>query len=90
MATIHISHQFLPIVRSSVKFRKTLLSLKLSNYRTRLHAFEKKYHMTTSRFCKEFQAGRLQDLQDFIEWEYLAESYEHLHEDLQQLKRIKL
>ena len=90
MSTIHISHQFLPLVRSSLNFRKMLFSLKLSNHRARLRVFEKKYRMTTNRFCKEFQAGRLQDLQDFIEWEYLAESCEGLRNELQQLKRIKL
>ena len=90
MNTISISAKLLPLVKASLKFRKKILTLKVSNYHSRLQSLEKKYRMTTGRFLKEFEAGNLEDLQDFIEWEYLAESHKHLSQELQQINRLKL
>ena len=90
MNTVNISSQLIPLVKASLKLRKKILSLKVSDYHSRLQSFEKRYRMTTGRFLKEFEAGNLQDLQDLIEWEYLAESHKHLNQELQQMNRLKL
>ena len=90
MNRVHISAKWIPLVKSSLSLRKKIIYLKLTHYRMRLRAFEKKYRMTTAHFLRAFGGGNLDDSQDFVEWEFLSESYRHLSREFKDLNCLKL
>lgn len=48
---------------------------KVSDYEKIMHDFENKYSLKSDDFYREFEAGRLGDSADFMEWSGIYELY---------------
>jgi hypothetical protein len=57
------------------KFKKGLKTLEND-----LKLFEKKYKMDTNQLCRDFEAGKLGDSIDFVEWSSLYKIYQRITE----------
>lgn len=90
MTTFTVQESTLPVIKSCLKFKWRLLNLKLQIYTKKLQRFEKRYNMPTAKFLKELEAGNISDRAYVIEWEYLAESYRSLSNQLKQIQQIKI
>lgn len=55
--------------------------------RQRLTAFEQQYGMSTEAFYQRFQAGKMGDAMDFVEWSAFREMYQNTLERLALLTR---
>ena len=80
MEQIRIKDEELPILKSSIIFKKKLLSVKLGNYLERLKVFEKKHKMTSEEFLKKFNSGKLGDDEEWFDWFFVYEAYNKIIE----------
>ena len=63
------------------KYKKELKTLEND-----LKVFEKKYKMDTNQFFKDFEAGKLGDSIDFVEWSSIYKIYQRISERMNILK----
>ena len=80
MEQIRIKDEELPILKSSIIFKKKLLSVKLENYLKRLKVFEKKHKMKSEEFLKKFNSGKLGDDEELFDWLFVYETYNKIIE----------
>lgn len=66
----------------------TLVDNSIERTKKRLEEFEKKYQMSTGEFYKRFQAGKLGDADDFIDWAGEHELLEHAAREKRELTRL--
>jgi hypothetical protein len=52
--------------------------------------FEKKYGMSSHKFFKEFNSGKLGDDEKWFDWLFSYKAYHHAKEKLELVKKIKL
>jgi len=58
----------------------------LMRYSVKLSRFEKKYGMSTEKFVKRFEEGKIGDEQDYFEWFALFKAKKHWEEKLDKLQ----
>jgi len=74
MPKIDINDQYLPLIKSGLELKKSVLAFKLKKYQKKLKEFEKQYNMSSEDFMKKFKAGQLGDEAYLLDWEYLIEA----------------
>lgn len=55
-------------VDSVLDYNKNLFELELKKIQSDLEKFENKYQMSSDKFYKKFESGKLDDSKDFIIW----------------------
>lgn len=60
----------------------------LKRFRKKLREFEEKYNMETETFTKKFEAGALDDREEFFEWKSINESVKHWEQKIRELKKV--
>ncbi len=72
--------------RSFIAFQIAELRRAILNLRLELKAFEEKYKMSSARFYRKFNQGRMDDSEDFILWAGMCEMLEKNEARLQGLE----
>jgi predicted nuclease with TOPRIM domain len=86
MTMINLQEKDIPVIQSSLDFKKKALEFNIKRYRQRLDELEKRFGMTSKEFIKQFQSGILGDEPHWFEWEYIYEVYE---ESMKQFNEVK-
>lgn len=90
MTTLTLSDQATNLVKASVSLERHLLDANRRQYRAKLSAFERRYRMTTKRFLRCFNAGRLDDGEIWFDWLFAHRAYLEFSKRLAILRDIKL
>ena len=72
---VAISEDDAPIIKDSIHREIILLGSKINLVRGEIKQFEEKYHLTSSKFLKNFEKGDLGDSQDYFEWWETGKGY---------------
>lgn len=67
-------------INKIIQFKIDKYKRELKALETELEQFDKKYNMTSPELFKAFEAGKLGDSMDFIEWSSLYKIYQRLLE----------
>ena len=59
-------------------------------YASRLKEFEQKYGMSSDKFYREFEKGKLGDEEDFFEWYAIKEAYNYWKQTSNVLKNVSI
>lgn len=90
MEQIRIKDEALPILKSGIVFKKKLLSVKAKNYLKRLKAFEKKHKMKSKEFIEKFNAGKLGDDSEWLDWLFVHEACNKIIEQKKIIEGLSL
>lgn len=85
---VAISEDVAPIIKDSIHREIILLGSKINLVKGEIKQFEEKYHLTSSKFMKNFEKGDLGDSQDYFEWWGLAKGLKALEERLKKAKAV--
>jgi len=70
------------IMERFMDYQLSSLQHEIASMRADVEAFEKIHDMTSQRFLDDFNAGKLDDREDFIIWSALLETLERREEEL--------
>jgi hypothetical protein len=89
-ATLTMSQEALPVVKSSLQARRKALEFSLRQYRSRLLGLERQHKMVSEQFATRFGTGELSDDADWFEWEFVLEATREAERQLELVKSIRL
>lgn len=78
------------LVRTALHREKENLQLALTRTRDELASFEKRYRLTSAKFYRTYQSGKLDDRNDFIDWAGEYRIYLSLKEQIASLRGLKI
>lgn len=90
MTTMTLEQRAIPLVKSSLAMKRRALEFGLQQYRRRLAEFEKKYNQTSQQFLAQYQAGKLGDDADWMEWEFVLDAADETSNQLNLLDTVQL
>ena len=79
-----------PLLESALRSELRMLELSLQRTSQRLHAFEAQYGLTSDEFERRFNAGKLEESLDFIEWAGELKTLRLLEAQHQALQGVQL
>lgn len=78
------------LVRTALHREQENLQFALARTQGQLAQFEKRYRMTSAKFYRRYQSGKLDDRNDFIDWSGEYQIYLLLKEQIASLKGLKI
>ena len=76
-------------INKIIQFKIDRYKKELKDLEKELMLFESKYGMDSLQFFKDFEAGKLGDSSDFVEWSYLYRIYKRVLERKNILKGVQ-
>ncbi len=78
------------LVQTALYREKENLQLALTRTRDELARFEKRHRLTSAKFYRSYQSGKLDDRNDFIDWAGEYQIYLLLREQIASLRGLKI
>ncbi len=78
------------LVRAALERERENLHFALARTQEQLARFEKRYHTSSPRFFRRYQAGKLDDRDDFIDWSGEYQIFLLLKEKLADLRGLRV
>ncbi len=79
-----------PLLESALRSELRMLELSLQRTSQRLHAFETQYGLTSDEFERRFNAGKLEESLDFVEWAGELKTFRLLEAQRHALQGVQL
>ncbi len=90
MTTLPLSDQAAVLVKAGVRLERRLLEISRQEYGQRLAVLEARHGMTTKRFLRRFNAGKLDDREAWFDWLFTHQAYNELSKRLTILRGVRL
>jgi len=90
MPTITLDNQTIESIRSSLDFKKSILSMNRKAYLSRLKELETRHGMTNAEFVTKFNAGEIGDEPDWFDWDFLLRALNRINKELNILENTRL
>jgi len=78
------------LVQSALHRERENLQFALARTQDELARFEKRYRLTSAKFYQRYQAGKLDDGNDFIDWSGEYQIYLSLKQQIASLRGLKI
>ncbi len=78
------------LIKNALQREQELLKMGLEKTLKNLSKFEKKYNMSSKQFFKDYQNGRIDDRNDYVDWAGECQIYESLNAQMKVIKEIKV
>lgn len=77
-ASRNFSSQEIPVMKTTPTHEAEQTRALLAQLQADLLAFEQQYHLSSVKFYQQYQAGKMDDSPDFVEWASLIQMVENV------------